>query len=162
VRAFAEQAGFSPAFISQVENGQVSPSIASLGQLAASLGLTLVDLLLRSSDGPSPVVRAKERPRFDSSWSRAQIELLTSGPGSLQALMVTIEPGGASGKRPSPAPNDYLGVMILGALDLTLGEELITLHEGDAIQIAARLAHRWHNSSTRLAKVLLASVRHVR
>ena len=38
VRAFAAQTGFSPSFISQLENGQVSPSLGSLQKIAETLG----------------------------------------------------------------------------------------------------------------------------
>ena len=43
VRTLADLAGFSPSFISQIENGQVSPSIASLEKITATLNLTLAD-----------------------------------------------------------------------------------------------------------------------
>jgi mannose-6-phosphate isomerase-like protein (cupin superfamily) len=38
VRAFAAQTGFSPSFISQLENGQVSPSLGSMQKIAEALG----------------------------------------------------------------------------------------------------------------------------
>ena len=41
VRAFAAQTGFSPSFISQLENGQVTPSLGSLQKIAETLGVTL-------------------------------------------------------------------------------------------------------------------------
>jgi transcriptional regulator with XRE-family HTH domain len=41
LRSLATSAGFSPSFVSQVENGQTSPSIASLARLAHALGLGL-------------------------------------------------------------------------------------------------------------------------
>ena len=41
VRALAARAGCSPSFISQVEHGQASPSIASLERLVQALGMTL-------------------------------------------------------------------------------------------------------------------------
>jgi transcriptional regulator with XRE-family HTH domain len=41
LRTLAGRAGFSASFLSQLENGQVSPSIASLDRIAAELGVTL-------------------------------------------------------------------------------------------------------------------------
>ena len=41
VRTLASKASFSPSFISQVENGLVSPSIASLERIASVLEVTL-------------------------------------------------------------------------------------------------------------------------
>jgi DNA-binding XRE family transcriptional regulator len=42
VRTLAGSAGFSPSLISQIENGQVTPSIASLERLAEALGIARV------------------------------------------------------------------------------------------------------------------------
>ena len=73
--------------------------------------------------------------------------------------MVTLEPGGLSGKEPSPSVHDQFGIVFSGALELTLGNELLTLHRGDSVQIVARMPHRWHNASRRPAQVALVSLR---
>jgi transcriptional regulator with XRE-family HTH domain len=39
LRSLAAQTDFSPSFISQLENGQVSPSISSMERIAAALGV---------------------------------------------------------------------------------------------------------------------------
>ena len=52
VRTLAATTGFSPSFISQVEHGQVSPSIASLERIATALGVTLGGLFHAVSPGP--------------------------------------------------------------------------------------------------------------
>jgi transcriptional regulator with XRE-family HTH domain len=159
VRAFADHCGFSPSFISQLENGHVSPSIASLGKIAAALNVTLIDLFARSIDNPVTVVRSNERAAFRSSWSRAEIAALTSGIGMLEALIVTLDPGGESGKHPSSVPHDQFAIVFSGLFQLTLGQETMTLRRGDAVQIVARSPHRWHNPSRRPAQVVLVSVR---
>ncbi len=51
VRMLAKQAGFSPSFMSQVENGQVSPSISSMEKIAAAVGVTLGAFLAAVSGG---------------------------------------------------------------------------------------------------------------
>ena len=61
VRTLAAMAGFSPSFISQVEHGQVSPSIASLERIASALGITLGGFFTESVPTPAAVVRAAER-----------------------------------------------------------------------------------------------------
>jgi quercetin dioxygenase-like cupin family protein len=164
LRAFAERAGFSASFISQVENGQVSPSIASLEKIAAALNITLKDLFAEPSAPDAPVIRARERPTFRSSWSRAQIAALTSmGKGhALEALMVTLEPGGQSAKHPSPLMYDQFAVVFGGILELTLEDQTLTLKRGDAVQIPAGTRHRWSNQQRRSAQVVLVSTRLVR
>jgi quercetin dioxygenase-like cupin family protein len=159
VRAFADRAGFSASFISQLENGQVSPSIASLGEIASKLNVTLVDLMARSTESQSPIVRAKDREGFRSSWSKAQLAALTHNAGVLEALIVTLDPDGSSGGRPSPAHSEQFAFVTAGSLTLTLGDDEIPLRRGDAVQIDARTRHRWHNPSRSVAEILLVSVR---
>lgn len=161
VRALAEQAGFSASFISQLENGVVSPSIASLEKIASMLGVTLGDLFTASEATDVAVVRADVRPSFRSSWSKARIEALMplSGGRSLEAMMVTLEPGGTSGKRPSPGSVDQLAVIFDGQLTLTLSGEQVELGRGDAVLIRARTARHWHNAGLAAAQVLIVSSR---
>jgi quercetin dioxygenase-like cupin family protein len=161
VRAFADRVNFSPSFISQLENGQVSPSIASLEKIANALNVTLKDFFAVPSSPDTHVIRAHERASFRSSWSRAQIAALTSiGKGhAIEALMVSLEPFGESGRKPSALMYDQLAVIFSGALELTLGGETLSLHRGDTVQISAGTPHRWHNSRRRTAEVILISSR---
>jgi transcriptional regulator with XRE-family HTH domain len=64
VRTLATKAGFSPSFISQVENGLASPSIGSLEKIAACLDVTLSELFRHQNEPLSGVVRVKDRPRM--------------------------------------------------------------------------------------------------
>ena len=158
VRAFAERTKFSASFISLLENGQVSPSIGSLGRLASELNTTLAELFARSTDHPATVVRTKKRPSFSSSRSRGQIALLTTGSlGMLEAVMVTLEPSGMSAKSPSVSSHDQFAIVFSGTVVLTLRDETMTLRRGDAVQILNRTPHRWHNSSRRHAQFVVVS-----
>lgn len=161
VRAFADRLNFSASFISQLENGQVSPSIASLEKIAAQLNITLKDFFASATESDTGIIRAKERPSFRSSWSRAQVAALTSmGKGyALEALMVTLEPEGESAKHPSPLTYDQFAIVFSGTLELTLDEETMTLRRGDALQIPAGTRHRWTNRQRRSAQVVLVSTR---
>ena len=161
VRALAEQAGFSASFISQLENGVVSPSIASLEKIASMLGVTLGDLFTASEATDVAVVRADVRPSFRSSWSKARIEAVMpfSAGRRLEAMMVTLEPGGTSGKRPTSGALDQLAVIFEGQLTLTLSGEQIELNRGDAVLIRARAPRQWHNTGIILAQVLIVSSR---
>ena len=161
LRTFAERAGFSPSFISQLENGQVSPSIASLEQIASTLNVTLADLFATPDASDVVVVRADARPSFRSSWSRARIDsLMPAGKNQpLEAMMVTIDPGGASGKHPSGVATNQLAVVFSGQLILTLAEDTLELDMGDTVLIRARTPHRWQNRQRTAAQVLLVSSR---
>ena len=90
LRTLADQIGFSASFLSQAENGVVSPSINSLEKMASALGVTLADLFSVEPTTEGTVVRAHARPNFRSAWSKARIDALMPSGGSrtLEALMV--------------------------------------------------------------------------
>ncbi len=72
--------------------------------------------------------------------------------------MVTLEPGGRSGKEPSASHDDQFAIVFAGVLELTLGNEVLRLHRGDAVQIVAGNPHRWQNTSGRPGQVALMSL----
>ena len=78
---------------------------------------------------------------------------------ALEALMVTLDPGGESGKHPAPSLHDQFAIVFAGTVEVTLGKESMTLHVGDAVHIAAGVRHRWHNRHRRLAQFMLVSTR---
>jgi transcriptional regulator with XRE-family HTH domain len=171
LRALAEKTGFSASFLSQVENGQASPSIASMERIAAALGVTMG----RIFDGAEPanrwpgVIRADARVTLNSEWSKARIEGLgTAGPeGRLEPVLLTLAPGGTSGTRPYFSTREEFALVMAGTVVLTLAEHeggggLEQRHElrtGDAATIPVGVARRWQNLSQEPVQVLMISSR---
>jgi transcriptional regulator with XRE-family HTH domain len=160
VRALAARAGCSPSFISQVENGQASPSISSLERLVQPLGLTLGDFF-RPATSPTTVVRLHERADLANTWSHAQIEALgPSGVGqALEPVMITLAPGGQSGSHPYVHGSDVFALVFEGDVLLSLGEAVHSLARGDAATFSAETPHRWQNSGQDAARVVVVSSR---
>jgi len=156
LRTLASRAGFSASFLSLLEKGQVSPSIASLARIAGALEVTIVDLLQSAHTSTQGVVRGASRPAFTSSWSRARIESLSAATvAALEALAVTLAPSGTSGAHLSQQPHDQFAYQLKGSLTLFIGEQRIELKAGDAATIPAGIPHRWQNDGRRAAQVLL-------
>jgi transcriptional regulator with XRE-family HTH domain len=159
VRALAARAGCSPSFISQVEHGQASPSIASLERLVQALGMTLGDFF-RANTSPA-VVRSHERAALTSALSGARIEALAparAGHG-LDPLLITLEPGGQSGSQPFARDGDEFAFVCEGDVQLTLGETAHRLTRGDAATFSGETPHRWENVGREPARIVVVSVR---
>ena len=161
VRTLATRAGFSPSFISQIENGQVSPSIASLERIAESLGIALVGFFNAELSDKNRIVRFKDRQKLNSSWSRAKIEALgpIGRPSRLDAVMITLSPGGRSGKRPNSHSGEEFALIFDGQITLTLGSETYELHPGDAATFSSETPHLWENRTPRSARIEIVSSR---
>lgn len=160
LRALAERTEFSPSFISQVENGQVSPSIASMERIAAALGVTLGEFFSAASRGVSGVVvRAAERTVLSSSWSAATVEALSpmADQRGLEPVLITLEPRGRSGKHPAPHAAEEFAFVLEGEVTLTLGPDRHQLAAGDAVTILPRELRLWENEGRVAARVLVVA-----
>jgi transcriptional regulator with XRE-family HTH domain len=161
VRALAATAGFSPSFISQVENGQASPSISSLERLASALGVSLSRVFGDGWSDSMAVVRAGDRRTLSSARSRERIEALAPdhAGGSFEAVMITISPGGRSGPRSPGHPGEVLAVCFSGSVTLSLHGSRQVLSRGDSVTFSSATPHRWENRGDEVAQILIVSPR---
>ena len=161
VRTLASRTDFSPSFISQIENGIVSPSIASMQKIATVLGVTLGEFFAAAAGGEAGlIVRVADRLRMSSGWSQARIEGLAPITGRrLEPILMTLDPGGRSGKHPYASDLEEFAYVLEGQPTLTLGPEEHVLGAGDAVTIRARELRRWENRSTSAVCILVVSDR---
>jgi transcriptional regulator with XRE-family HTH domain len=155
----AARAGCSPSFISQVEHGQASPSIATLERLVQALGMSLGDFFRANT--PPAVVRSHERTALTHSWSRAQIEALApvGAGGALEPLLITLEPSGQSGSQPYAPGGDEFAFVCEGEVQLTVGETVHRLTRGDAATFSGESPHRWENVGRETARIMVVCAR---
>jgi len=161
VRGLAYRAGFSPSFISQVENGLVSPSIASLERIASVLGVSLAGFFTGQRPDTTVIARSNNRQEMVSSWSRARIEALVPSHAArdLEAVMITVAPGGRSGRQPSPHQGEEFALIFDGEVSLTLGADIHVLRRGDATSFSSEVPHLWENHGSDDAQVVIVSPR---
>jgi quercetin dioxygenase-like cupin family protein/DNA-binding XRE family transcriptional regulator len=163
VRAFAAQTGFSPSFISQLENGQVSPSLGSLQKIAETLGVTLGEFFAAAAAGADEdlIVRQSQRQRLDSTWTDAHLEALGSMTRSrrLEPVLAIFGPGGKSGNHLHSHSREEFAFVVKGRVTLTLGDEENELRPGDAVTLPAHAPHRWENRGRETVEILMVGSR---
>jgi transcriptional regulator with XRE-family HTH domain len=155
LRKLAAQAGVTESFLSQVERGVASPSIASVQRISRALGTSIAQLFA-TDDRAGIVVRAAERRRVAYQGLGAVDEFLTRATdGRLQVIMSTIQPGGGTGDEAYTHDSDEEVVVVLeGVLDLWVGAEHYRLEAGDAVTHSSRVPHRNTNPGPGVARVL--------
>jgi XRE family transcriptional regulator, regulator of sulfur utilization len=161
LRSLAEQTGFSASFLSQVENGQASPSIASMERIATALGVTLAQFFQHAEGSNGKVVRHNHRAWMNLEWSQAEIESAGSlvGGSQLCGILVKLKVGGLSGKDAQPSPNDEFAFVCQGPVVLTLEEKEQLLVSGDSVVIPAGVNRRWRNDNLRAVQILIVSAK---
>jgi transcriptional regulator with XRE-family HTH domain len=160
LRDLAAATGFSPSFISQVENGQASPSISSMERIAHAVGVTLGEFFLAASTGRGGhVLRSADRRVLKSGWSSATIASLADAGEALEAVLITLAARGRSGKHPYGHAVEEFALVLKGEVTLTLGPEDHVLREGDTATILPGELRLWRNRAKASARILLVSAR---
>ena len=157
LRALAERVDFSASFLSQIENGQCSPSISSMEKIANALGVTLGQFFL-SANQQVNIVRASDRAHMALDWSRAEIASLGSLSNASRASMLIIKPGGLTGKHATPSISDEFAIVFEGKVVLKLTESEQVLERGDSVTIVAGTGRQWRNESDAIAEILVISL----
>src|SRR5277367_2827208 len=105
LRVLAERTDFTAGFLSQIENGQASPSISSMEKIANALGVTLGQFFLSVNKQAVNIVRVGDRAHMALDWSQAEISSLgsLSSASQFRAFMISIRPGGITGKHARPS-----------------------------------------------------------
>jgi len=155
LREIAARSGLSESFLSQVERGRSSASIASLRRIANALGVSMADLF--EPDGPPGprVLRRADRPALSFGILGRKL-LLT--PGALHHLEVfagELEVGGSTGAEAyAHGDSEELFVVQSGTVELELGGEVFELERGDSIVYRSSTPHRVSNIGQELAEVM--------
>jgi transcriptional regulator with XRE-family HTH domain len=153
-RRVADLAGLTPAYLSRLENGRVSPTVATLARLVSAMGETMATLFQEPPGSRETVVRRSERHLMRS---RGVLDSQVT-PGwakRLEILESLVEPGqGSSDLLHTHAGDEECVLVLEGELDLYLGADRHHLETGDSATFDCRTPHRWRNPSTEPSRVL--------
>jgi len=155
LREVAERAGLSESFLSQVERGRASGSIASLRRIADGLGVTMADLFQPSGLTQPRVLRRDERPTLAFGILGRKM-LLTPRPlHQLEVFVGEIDPGGSTGaEQYAHGDSEELFVVLSGKVRLELGDGIHELETGDSIGYWSSTPHRVSNAGDGTAEVM--------
>lgn len=142
LRDLSVRSGLTASFISQVERGRASPSIASLGRLAEVLEVPVTHFF---APGPSPgrLVRGDQRRTIVLRGLGEVDEYVTADPGGkLQVAVTTFDVGGRTAETSFVHESDEECILVLeGVLEVLVGGDRYVLEGGDALTYSPRTPH---------------------
>ena len=141
LEALSAASGVSVAHLSRLESGARQPSLATLLNVAAGLGVPISRLLEGPREpGPGTVVRGSEAPFYEGMGFRFQPLVPEAGPAGLAAIKVVFSADRAEPEYHRHEGEEWLYVLS-GRLRLTLGSESTVLGPGDAAFFDGMLSH---------------------
>jgi transcriptional regulator with XRE-family HTH domain len=155
LQTVAKEIGFSPALISQIENNNVSPPIATLSKLAKFFDVKMSTFFAENEEEPKyEIIRKEDRKLVPRVISRAGTEHgyfyesfgFKKQDKKMEPFLITLSDKIRDTNKYSHEGESFLYV-IQGSFELQLGSERITLQEGDGIYFDTSLEHRFNSKN---------------
>jgi len=148
----AKAAGVSVGFLSALERGHMSASVATLRRLARFYRINILSLFDPSQSNPGRV-RPADRKILEPGRG-VRMELLSWGNTVMEPHLFRIAPSAGSGESYSHEGEEFLFIL-QGSLEIELeGAERHLLEEGDSFYFESSTQHRWSNPGNEEARVL--------
>jgi transcriptional regulator with XRE-family HTH domain len=163
----ASETGFSPALISQIENNNISPPIATLSRIAHFFDVKIGHFFTENEEEyPYEVLRGNERtiiPRVvsqDGTNHGYFYEALSVRKKNkrMDPFLLTLNEKVTKTDTYSHNGEEFLFVM-KGTAELLLDDQRIVLNEGDSVYFDANLKHRLFSSACDEVKVMVVVMR---
>ena len=152
----ADRAELTKGFISQLERGQVSPSVVTLLDLIECLGSTASEFFKEAEE--EHVVYSKEGffEKVDAAGNSIQWIVPTAQRYQMEPLLVVVQPH-QSLEEDKPHDGEGVGYLISGKLNLCLGDQVYRVKAGESFYYPAKRNHRIENPGNRPAKFIWVS-----
>jgi transcriptional regulator with XRE-family HTH domain len=154
----AAAANLDKGYLSRIENGQKSPTIASLLKIANSLGVPVGELIGETLNRDDlTVIKAKERVRLVNAQGEGlPLEVLVPASAATAfASFIYYPPDEASNPDYVDHSGEEMALVLAGKIAIEVADELINLEEGDAVFFAGGLRHRMRRVGRDVASVLV-------
>jgi transcriptional regulator with XRE-family HTH domain len=158
-RQLAEKAGLTPSMLSQIESGRLTPSLHTLGKVAAAFGVPIGSLFEAAPNGRLHVSRKTDYPVVSFDGTSEKWHVLGAGlfHGKIRAVLSTLGPRGKgvkTGKVILEPGQMKLFYVVEGKVSLHYSGESHALEAGDSAYLDGGVPHGWENAGARAAKVL--------
>lgn len=139
----AKATGVSIGFLSALERGQMSASIATLRRIARYYRTNILSFFEPAKEN-SRVVKPAERKILETTKG-VRMELLAWGNTAMEPHLFRIKPGGNSGESYTHEGEEFLHVL-RGQFEIWLNQdEHYLLEPGDSLYFQSSTPHRWQN-----------------
>ena len=158
-RQLAEKAGLTASMLSQIESGRLTPSLPTLGKLAAALGVSIGSLFEPAPAGRLLVSRKADYPVVSFDGTTEKWHVLGAGlfQGKIRAVMSTLGPrsrGVKTDKVVIEPGQMKLFYVLEGKVTLHYNGDRHLLEAGDSALLDGGVPHGWENLGAKRAQAL--------
>ena len=157
-RELAKRASVTNSTISLIEQGRVSPSIASLKKVLDGLPMSLAEFFsIDSTQTDQVFFSSSEMPEVGSGDISYKLVGASVEGRSMQLMYECYPPGSDTGQEMLSHNGEEGGVVVEGELEVTVDGQTQTLAAGESYYFDSRLSHRFRNLSDKPCVVVSAN-----
>jgi transcriptional regulator with XRE-family HTH domain len=152
----ADRTELTKGYISQLERGQVAPSVVTLLDLIECLGTTASDFFKEAQQ--EQIVFSEEGffEKIDEGGNSIQWIVPTAQKNQMEPLLVVVEPHQTLSED-KPHAGEEFGYVIFGEIQLHLGENTYVVKAGESFYYQANRQHYIENITSEPAKFVWVS-----
>jgi len=154
-RKLATRAGVTNSTISLIEQDRVSPSVDSLKKVLNGFPMSLIDFFTMDlTPEDAQFFSADELVELSESGVSLLLVGATRKDRKLRMLHEKYPPGGHSGEDMIAHEGEEAGIVIKGEIELTVGNQVRVLKEGEAYYIDTQTPHRFRNNGKKQCEII--------
>ena len=135
----ADRTELTKGFISQLERGQVSPSVLTLFEIIECLGSTPAEFFRKEEE---KVVFTEEEyfEKIDDLGNKTEWIIPNAQKNMMEPLRVTLKPGGSTYQY-SPHEGELFGYVLSGSVTIHLGQQQYKARRGESFYFKGGVRH---------------------
>lgn len=145
-RMLARRSGISNGTISLIEQNKISPSVSSLKKLLDTISMSLGEFFDDEGFAQEKHFFRSEELTEHGSGNVFFRQIAAGVPGhQMQLLRERYLPGGDTGEEMLGHAGEEGGIVLSGAIEVTVGDDVAVLSAGDAYYFDSNIPHRFRN-----------------
>ena len=146
LEAAAAATGVSRSMLSQIEKGEVNPTISVLWKMAKGYKVSFTSLVEKRNESPSLLRASEGAPLVEDGGRYLNYPLFPFDDEHLfETYRIHIKPGGQLSAQPHLEGSEEYITVFQGTAEIGAGEEVYRLSTGDSIRFPADQPHRYAN-----------------
>lgn len=152
----ADRTELTKGYISQLERGQVAPSVATLVDLVECLGTDMSEFF-KETQNEQIVFKASDYfEKLDEEGNSTQWTVPMAQKNQMEPLLVEIQPHQKLAEH-KPHDGEEYGYVLAGKIHLHLGDKVYSVGKGESFYFEATKKHYIENTGARPAKLVWIS-----
>lgn len=149
IKDLATKAKITSSMLSQIEHGTANPSLNTIRTIAQVLDVPIFKFFIVQEDLKPNTIIKKSSERMHIKTDKTDIEMLNPkfNDTSIEFMVMTLYPGQDSSSESISHIGEEVDFIESGKALLFIEDECYEVEQGDTINIAPNVKHRWINNS---------------